>query len=317
MSFSSSLGTAASTLGGMVLFGVDPSDPGELDVFQTDPGVDAGRIEPVGVVPENGSYVFCLGHDLPGYTGFVQPGDTDTIAQTGTFPAGNVLTFQAVTRGPSRPLPANYTWQADVLIDGTSVGTRLLAGVAPVAWEWDVDVSAYTGAHTLAFQLSFHGSALPTPPSPPTPPATTEPPILLPVLEVEIPAFYLDDLVFSTLVGPLITNEVPVANQGQGAGPAPVDGTSVAFDVFGLGFNVTATTIGVTLNGVPAVVLGVVQAGFTGSVGSTGEVVHVAVAPIGGFASNSVVTVAVTATNTAPVTHTRSWTFKVAARRRP
>ncbi len=303
------LGTSTSYLGGLALGGGYPIP---LDVFETDPGVDAGRIKPVGVVPEAGVYVFCLGHDSPGYTGFVQPGDAAAISQTDTFPAGNLLTFQAVTRGPARALPTGYYWQADVLIDGTSVGARVLAGDAPVAWEWDVDVSTYTGSHTLAFQLSFHGTSLPTPPSPPTPPATAEPPILLPVLEVEIPAFYLDALVFSTVTGPLITNEVPVANQGQGAGPAPVDGTSVAFDVFGLGFNVTATTIGVTLNGVPAVVLGVVQAGFTGSVGSTGEVVHVAVAPIGGFASNSVVTVAVTATNAAPVTHTRSWTFKVA-----
>lgn len=309
MPFFSGLGTGRSILGGMVLGPVPSTD---LDVFQTDPGVDAGRIEPVGVVPENGSYVFCLGHDAPGYTGFVQPGDTDAISQIGTFPTGNVLTFQAVTRGPAKPLPPSYIWQADVLIDGTSVGTRFLEGDTPVAWEWDVDVSAYTGSHTLAFQLSLAGSSLPAPPSPPTPPATAEPPILLPVLEAEIPAFYVDDLVFSTVVGPLITNEVPVAHQGQGAGPAPSDETSVSFDVFGLGFNVTATTIGVTLNGVPAIVAGVVQSGFTGSVGTTGETVHVSVSPIGGFASNSIVTVAVTATNSAPVTHTRTWTFQVA-----
>ncbi len=303
------LGTSTSYLGGLALGGGYPIP---LDVFETDPGVDAGRIKPVGVVPEAGVYVFCLGHDSPGYTGFVQPGDAAAISQTDTFPAGNLLTFQAVTRGPARALPTGYYWQADVLIDGTLVGARVLAGDAPVAWEWDVDVSTYTGSHTLAFQLSFHGPSLPTPPSPPTPPATAEPPILLPVLEVEVPAFYVDALVFSTATGPLITNEVPVAEQGEGDGPAPADSTAIDFDVFGLGHNVTATSIGVTVNGQPAVVAGIVQAGFTGSVGASAEVVHVTLTPIAPFASNSVVTVAVTATNTAPVTHSRSWTFRVA-----
>jgi phage tail-like protein len=301
------LGTTTSYLGGLALGGGYPIP---LDVFETDPGVDAGRIEPVGVVPEDGSYVFCLGHDAPGYTGFVQPGDASAIAQTDTLPAGNLLTFQAVTRGPSRVLPAGYYWQADVLIDNVSAGHRMLAGDAPVAWDWDVDVALLAGSHTVAFQLSFHGPSLPAPPTAADPPV--EPPILLPVLEVEIPGFYVDALVFSTAIGPLITNEVPVSEQGEGDGPAPADTTAIDFDVFGLGHTVTATSIGVTVNGQPAVVAGVVQAGFTGSVGATAEVVHVTVTPIAPFASNSVVTVAVTATNAVPVTHTRTWTFQVA-----
>lgn len=298
MILTSSLGMRYSTLGaGMVLGPLPP--PIVFDVFQTDPGIDAGRIEPTGVVPADGSYVFCLGHDTPGYKGFVQPGDYDEVSQTGTFPAGTVLSFQAVTRGPVAPPPTGYTWQADVLVDGTSVGSRVLAGDASVAWDWEVDLSGVSGSHELAFRLTYEGASLPGPPG-------------LPVVEVEIPAFYVDALVFTSPTGPVITNEVPIAEQGEGDGPAPPDTTNVDFDVFGLGSNVVASSIAVTLNSVPAITAGVVQTGFHGSVGASAEVLHVTIAPNLAYASDSVVTVHVSARNVASVTHTRTWTFRVA-----
>lgn len=276
-----------------------------LDAFSADPGVDAGRIQPTGVVPQDGLYVFCLGHDAPGYRAFIKPGDFVEVNQTGTFPAGNAFTFQARTRAPSALPPAPYVWKASVLLDDLEIGARPIDGLAIANdWEWYVDVAGLVGSHKVAFRLTFVGPNLPNPP-----PATN-----VPAIEVEIPAFYLDHLVFSTIATqPFITNEVPTANQGQTVGVAPTDDTSIDFDCFGLGQNVDPTTLHVTINGTDAIVAGVMQPGFHGLVGPSAEVMHVTVAPNIVFASASVVTVAVTVSTVAVVhTHSRSWTFEVA-----
>jgi phage tail-like protein len=313
------IGPIGSFGGHLELLGSGPAPPTGLDVFEHDPGVDASRIIPRGIVPADGSYVFCLGHDEPGYTGFVQPGDFVDIAQTGTFPAGNVFTFQAVTRGPVIPLPPGYAWIASVLMDGTTIGSRTLAPLKfpdddadsddvlePTSWEWYVDLTGITGSHKISFRLTFTGPSLPTPP----------PEVRLPVLEVEIPAFYVDDLVFSTIAGsgaPFISNEVPTAGQGEGvAGPAPLDTTAIDFDLFGLGSHINLGSIAVTINGTPAIVGGAIQSGFHGSIGASAEITHVTIAPNISFASNSIVTVSVSAANLSPHTNTRTWTFQVA-----
>jgi len=278
----------------------------QLDVFETDPGVDAGRIESTEVVPLDGAWVYCLGHDRPGYMGFLQPGDNVKISQTGTLPAGNVFRFQAVTRAAAN-IPAGYSWFAQVLLDGVVVGNRSGPVFIPrtetilTSWEWFVDVTGLVGSHTIAFRLLFNGPALPGPPG-------------LPVLEAEIPAFFVDDLVFSTVAtAPMITNPAPTANQGIDltVGPPALTTASVNFDLFGLGSNVDSSTIDVDLNGVHAVIGGLVQSGFNGTVDPSGEVVHVRVSPNLGFTSAETVLVAVTASTVAPTSNSRSWSFKV------
>lgn len=271
----------------------------DLDPFDADPITDAGRMQPRGVVPANGSFVFCLGHDGQGFPAFFSPGDYAEVTQTGTFPPGNVLTFQARTRAPTGALPAGFSWVASVLLDGGEVGRRTLGLHAPVDWDWAVDVASTSVVpHSISFRLSLLGPAL-------VPPA-------LPVVELEVPAFYVDNLQFFAATAPFITNEVPVNGQGEGMGPAPLDSTSIDFDVFGLGVLVDVSSVHVVVNSVGAIVGGVVQAGFTGSVGTNAEVVHVTVAPVGGFASAQTVTVQATVALIGGAHSTRTWSFEVA-----
>lgn len=248
-----------------------------LDAFSADPGLDAGRIVPSGVTPADGQFVFCLGHDEPGFTAFLKPGDYVEVTQTDALPAGNIMTFQARTRAPAS-VPTGYTWTASLRVDGTEVATRPIPAGAPVDWEWSYDLTGVSGSHAIAFRLTFSGPALPGPPG-------------LPVIEVEIPAFYIDAITFSTSAVPVITNEIPVANQGISDGSAPADGTGIDFDIFGEGSTVDPSTLHVTVNGTDAIVGGSPQPGFTATIGSAGETVHVHLAPTTPFTSNELVTV--------------------------
>lgn len=315
MPLSSSLGTRTSTLGGSLVLGPIFMPP-QLDVFSTDPGVDAGRILPSGILPDSGAYAFCLGHDTPGFTGFVVPGEYVEVTQTDTMPSSTMLTFQAVTRAPSVPPPPGYAWQADVLVDGTSVGTRVLALEGPVSWEWAMDTVPYaSGSHTLAFRLTLTGPSIPTP---------TEGTDQIPYLDLEIPAFYVASLGTTNIgAATIATNEVPVANQGitifdgpvpanTFGGPPPLDTTSVSFDLFGRNASVNPSGLNVTflVNGSitsTPIVGGAFTTGYSGTIGSTGEIVHVDITPAVAFPSDALVEVTVSLSP-----YSRSWSFQVA-----
>lgn len=288
----------------------------ELDAFSATPGVDAGAIVPAGIVPADGVRAFCLGHDTPGFFAFFRPGDYVEVTQSGSFSKPLVL-FQARTRAPTTPPPAGYAWVASLLFDGVEVARRTLALRGPVDWEWtlntlDVNHNPLEGNHLLSFRLTLTGPAL-------SPPA-------LPVLELEVPAFYVDNLVFldhfapTWPVSPYFTNEVPVDGQGEtwaapavGANsPPPLSSTSIDFDIYGLGDNIDPATVLVRINGTDAIAGGVVQTGFTGTVGAAGEVLHVHVTRNTVFASAATITV----TSQADIVgggspNTRTWTFDV------
>ena len=283
-----------------------PVPPDALDAFSSDPGWDAGRVAPANVTPADGSYVFCLGHDAPGFFGHVQPGEYDEIAQQELLPADCMLTFQARTRGPVAALASGYTWEAQVLVDGAIVSTREIDPGFEIDWDWTIDLTGLvdTTSHTIAFRLAFTGPSLPGPPG-------------LPVLDTEIPAFYIDDLSFfggvTPASHPAIVNEVPTSNQGISAGTAPARSTAIDFDVFGLGANIDPSTVTVTVNGTPAVTAGVAQAGFTATIGSAAEIVHVHIQPAAEFNSAQTVTVIASAQRVSAGTSTsRTWSFKVA-----
>jgi phage tail-like protein len=276
--------------------------PPTLDAFAADPILNAGRIVPLpaSITPSDGAAVFCLGHDAGDLVEFFAPGDYVEVAQLGSLPAGNLLTFQARTRAARvAPPPTSYTWVAHVLVDGTVVGSRTIDNGSQVDWEWYVDLTAVVGAsHTIALRLTLEGSALPGPPA-------------LPVFELGVPAFYIDNLRFSTGVGPFITNQIPVANQGQTAGSPPAASTSVAFEVFGLGTSVDPSTLSVTINGVSVVLAGALQSGVSGSIGGAGERLSVTLQPNVPFSSAEIVTVHASVADVGGSPASRSWTFQV------
>ena len=295
----STLGIPRPSLGRTFVLG-PPWPP--LDAFAADPGVDAGRIVPLPatVVPADGVALFCLGHDSGDLVELFAPRNYVEIAQSDVLPTGNLLAFQARTRAARvAPPPTSYSWVASVLVDGAVVGSRTIADGSLIDWEWYVDLAELSGgAHALAFRLTLEGPSLPGPPAPP-------------VLELGLPAFYIDHLQFSTGTAPFITNEVPVASQGQNASTPPASSTSVAFEVFGFGTSVNPSSLAVTINGVNAVVAGSVQTGFTGSVTTSADRLHASLQPTAPFNSAEVVTVHATVALTGGGTSSRTWTFQV------
>jgi phage tail-like protein len=252
-----------------------------LDAFSADAGANAGRIVPSGIVPADGSYVFCLGHDQPGFFALLGAGDYVEVSQTNPMesdspPFADVIAFHARTRAPAQPPPAGYAWIASALIDGSEVGRRLLTDVGPIDWEWYIDIAGFLqDAHELAFRLTLTGPSDPL------------------LVELEVPAFYLDAIAFQPLWGggfpswwvrgptgtasppPFITNEVPVDTAHPGL--AASLSTTIDFDVMGFGVDVNPHSIAVQVDSVDAVIAGVAQGAFLATIGPQGEVVHVTI----------------------------------------
>lgn len=261
----------------------------EVDAF-SDPGA-AGRITPVGMPLSTlqiaaGAFAFCLGHDTPGAFALLTPGDYVEVEQTGLIPSGtDHLIFRARTRAPATT-PPGFSWVASVQINGVESGQRTLALSGPIDWSvlyrnWTVDLSQVSTSTdipaSIAFRLTLLGPALP--------PET-------PVLELEVPAFYVDQLAFFWAYPLQVFNEVPAAGQGQifsdtvsgllQESPAPPQSTSVEFDVFGLD---DSTWVSVNIAGTIAVLRGVTQPGFSCVFDLRGTVMHTTVTPLAGFSS--------------------------------
>lgn len=107
---------------------------------------------------------------------------------------------------------------------------------------------------------------------------------------------------------PFVTNRFPT----PGATDVPVD-TNVSFTVLddAPGAGVDQNTIDVDIQGVPAIVNGVFQAGFTGSITPNGNGFDVVVNPDVDFPGSTLVTVDVYAEDLAvpPNSVTDSWNF--------
>lgn len=271
---------------------------GELDAFTVDPGIDAGRIKPdVGNVGIRvvGDYVFCLGHDRPGFKAWILPNDYVQIAQTFEATAP-FLTFAPRTRPPREALPVGFHWEASVLIDGVVVSVRKLEGKGPTDWiTWTVDVIALMGDgdHDIGFRLSLRADDVVTDP----------------FLELEIPAFYIDGVELATLAPVAVRNCVPDATAGAPAF-VPVDASSfIDFDVYSYPAS-GAVSVDVVIDGDIAIIGGAIQTGFEGSVTSIAHGVHAHVRPVVPFESGATVAVSVEA-STLTESGTGAWTFHV------
>jgi phage tail-like protein len=235
------------------------------------------------------SVLFCLGHDLSGFFALLAPGDYVEIAQTGTTTGFDILTFTPRTRAPVVPPPAGYSWIASVRIDSVTVSQRTIEGTTPQDWEqWAIDISKLApGNHAIAFRLTIDGPPLPGPPD-------------SPLFELEIPAFYLDALAFAAVTGPVAINQIP----DPGPGTPPPTNTAIDFDFVDFGTDgIDETTINVTVDpgtgAEDAIIAGVFQAGYSGTISTVAQTTHVHIVRATRFPSAATVTVSAEAqTNT-------------------
>lgn len=119
------------------------------------------------------------------------------------------------------------------------------------------------------------------------------------LLYVELPGVYIDSLIFDEVSeGLFIFNAVPAPETTGNP-----RGTDIEFDIFDTsGSEPTIASINVTVNGVPAVVNGGFVGPYNGpgsAITDGGNTVHVKIDPVSDFASEEIVTVAVTCANDA------------------
>jgi hypothetical protein len=129
------------------------------DVFSVDAGVDAGGIVPLpsdAPVPFEGARAMCLGHDTPGFTGFLNVGDYVEITQVARFKDAKAVTFTPRLR-PPKNTPGGLAWKASILIDDVERSSRIFRGKVPQDLStWTLNVSKLTSIdHRLSFRLTL------------------------------------------------------------------------------------------------------------------------------------------------------------------
>jgi len=271
----------------------------DLGTLERRLGTLSGRIAPTRWIAPDGSFVFVLGSEEPGRTGFFNDGDSAYLAQT--IPAGpNVVRFRARLVGPATALPAGWRWEFGGSTD-FGVTTYLAVTLEP-GQDTIHDDLAFSLRGLVANNVSF-GLAVNPPAGGPFDP-----------VELSIPAVYLDAFVDEVAAAPFVANRFPGIGQ-IGVDPA----AQIQFDI------VSPATGDVDLSDTRVVVAGVLaydgtlggwQAGWSGTITQPTGVAHVlrfSVIPPASFGSLEVVTVSVTSREDSTfVPVSSSWSFTIA-----
>ncbi len=271
----------------------------ELSALTAEPGVESGRIEPSATdvdIRLDGSWLFVLGHGAPGYTGLFKAGDYIDVSQSGDFTGSNQITFWPRTRPPLVPPPAGFSWVASICFDGVPVESRTISGSVPMDWQtWTYVSSNFNlSVHTLSFRLALAG------PAPASGPGSD------PLTEVEVPGFYVDNVVLAALEWPAVVNAMPDFGQGISTGSPASAETSIAFAIVGFStppsYKINPATIFVYVNGFAAIVNGIIQLGWSGTITSfpfpsTDQRTLIVLTPDTPFLSGATVSVSVQASD--------------------
>lgn len=259
-----------------------------VNVWQRYAGATEGRVIPAGWTPPDGTYVFVLGSDTPGTIGRLKVGDFVQVAQSGDYPNA---TFRARARlRPPSSVPEGVWWEGSILVGGQVLRTmRLDPGPTQDFADVTCEVTAHA-AGALAFRLTLRGDV------------TSQ------VVELELPAFYVDAVTFAAL------GAAPVryGNRGPEPGAVARADAPIALDVFP--GSTDPATLTITVNGEVAFSAGAAAAGFLGDatsvsvVGGVGAgLLRIVLDPLAIWGSGETVTVAVSSTagGDVPV----SWSF--------
>lgn len=162
--------------------------------LQRRPGTSSLRIEPTGWTAPEGSHVFAFGCDEPGREGYFLPDDSASIAQTDGYGGAYFIRARARLRGPEVAPPAGWFWEAYSRVDAIEPWSfELLPGETRDLTDLAIDTQSFGGGDiTLGFGLRVVG-----------PPGAE-------AVDLEIPAFYLDEIVLDTLdAGLIVANRSP------------------------------------------------------------------------------------------------------------
>jgi phage tail-like protein len=234
--------------------------------FDIDAGIYQGQIsDPVNhTITGSGEFTYVLGHDLEEQIYNFNPGDSVTLEQTAVINDGDLLRLLGRIRcADPANIPTNYQWELDVEVVGSYTYTFVLesdtfAGLSEVVVNEDAlglntSEDHGGGAATIRFTLRFAGPASPTP------------------LEAELPAVYIDDVVFEEIGDPIFLNQrfPEPADTGIPAGATHVIRIQIS-DTTGIGIDASNTQV--TVEGVTAYDGGAggFQPGFSGSAALTG-----------------------------------------------
>lgn len=271
----------------------------DLGTLERRLGTLSGRIAPTRWVAPDGSFVFVLGSEEPGRTGFFNDGDAAYLAQS--IPLGsNVVRLRARVVGPTSTMPAGWTWELGGSYD---FGATIYLPIA-------VDVGQDTTHDDLAIPLRglvsndvSIGLAVDAPAGGPFDP-----------VELTIPAVYIDAVVDEVATAPFVANRFP-ASGATGIASA----TRIRFDII-------APDVGdIDLTATRVVVAGIVaydgavggwQLGWSGSISQPSGFAFTQrfdIIPPASFESLEVVTVSVTSRETATLIEVASaWSFTIA-----
>lgn len=157
------------------------------------PGSNSLRATPSGWTAPEGSYVFVFGSDEPGREGYFVPDDEIRIEQVDSYGSAKFIRAKARLRGPAEAPPTGWRWEAysRVFSDDAWV-FELLPGETRDLTDLAINTQGFGGSVTLAFGLRVVGPAM----------ADAE--------DLEIPAFYLDEIVLDEVTdGLIVANRSP------------------------------------------------------------------------------------------------------------
>lgn len=183
----------------------------DTSTLERRPGAIALRVEsPEGWTPPEGTHVFVFGSDQAGWTGFFGPSDRIQIDQTFSYGAARFLRSRARVRGPGGALPAGWSWEAYARVGSADRWSyEAISGRVRDLSDLAISTQGLAGSVDLRFGLRVVG------------PSGADP------VELEIPAFYLDEIVLDEVTDGLI-----VANRSPQPGAVGVGASEViAFDL--------------------------------------------------------------------------------------
>ncbi len=261
------------------------------------PGTLSGRIQPTGWSAPDGSWVMCLGSDVPGYTGrFKHAADIVVAEVNGSTDADTVATFRARLRSQLAPLPGNWVWRFSVYGEHAS---------GSVGFDIDLEPGRTLDMPDLALPLAlsdgiFNIFLFLRP--------WNLDMVLNSIEELEIPAIYFDTFLVDTIPDGLgVFNRLPPADNVGAALATPVSFHLIS--TTGTAPDMAATTV--YIGGVAVFTNGVDEPGYVSTVTAHGAAAWVvSIQPDVPFESEELVDVRVVSTLGA-TTIVQDWSFEI------